>query len=78
MSDHILVISQENCGACTTVKDYFAWKKMHYEEKVIDKDITTEEFWKEYKDEADHGTPLVYVNGKFVYDVIAYYESGLG
>lgn len=77
MSDNILVISQVGCGHCDTIKDYLKWKKKPFKELVLEQDITIDDFWEKYEDIGADGTPLVFVNDKYIYDVIAYYESGL-
>lgn len=77
MTDKILIISQNECGACTTVKEYFEWRKVPFTEKVIGEDISYDDFIKDYGEHKDHGTPIVYINDEFVYDPILHYESGL-
>lgn len=77
MIDKIEVVSQEGCGHCDTVKEYLKWKKKPYKEILIEHDISVEEFWEKYADQAADGTPIVFVNGVYIFDVISYYESGL-
>lgn len=77
MSENIVVVSQPGCGHCDTVKDYLKWKGKPYKEEIIGETITAEEFWKKYPEQAPDGTPITFVNGEYIYDVIAYFESGL-
>lgn len=57
-----LVYSKENCSYCTKAKNLLTLENITYDESVIGRDITREDFLSLFPDQKS--VPLIFVNGE--------------
>ena len=73
--DNILVFSLENCNPCRELKLYLEQKGVEYTLVEVPKEMSIDTFKKIYPE--NKGFPHILVNGRIIYDLMMYLESGL-